>query len=244
MAPARARWTARSSLHSSMTGVRHRRHSSHEAALAKQDDFDQLQQLARDSKVISCGEMARSFYRPLPRDVQQRVFFSRWRWPVPPSCRSSSTAARRTTARMPGTTPCASSARTGPAADSEESCTASLARSNTRAPRWIWDLSFHCRQHHLSQGPEHSRRSGDGSLDRMFIETDCPYLAPVPHRGKRNEPAYVVETARLIAELRGLSAEEVGRQTRKLCPVFPAYEAQLRCYASPPLSPRRALTMP
>jgi len=50
-------------------------------------------------------------------------------------------------------------------------------------------------------------------LDRMFIETDCPYLAPVPFRGKRNEPAYVKETARCLGELRGLSTEEVGEQT-------------------------------
>ena len=50
-------------------------------------------------------------------------------------------------------------------------------------------------------------------LDRMFIETDSPYLAPVPHRGRRNEPAYVVEVARTIAELRGISPEEVGLQT-------------------------------
>ena len=50
-------------------------------------------------------------------------------------------------------------------------------------------------------------------LDRIFIETDSPYLAPVPHRGKRNEPAFVVETARQIGELRGLSREDIGRQT-------------------------------
>jgi TatD DNase family protein len=49
--------------------------------------------------------------------------------------------------------------------------------------------------------------------DRLLIETDCPYLAPVPYRGRRNEPAYVVETARCIGELRGLSGEEVGRLT-------------------------------
>jgi TatD DNase family protein len=47
----------------------------------------------------------------------------------------------------------------------------------------------------------------------MFIETDCPYLAPIPYRGKRNEPAYVKETARKVGELRGLSMDEVGEQT-------------------------------
>jgi TatD DNase family protein len=52
-------------------------------------------------------------------------------------------------------------------------------------------------------------------LDRMFIETDCPYLAPVPHRGKRNEPAYVKETARKIGELRARSMDEVGEQTAR-----------------------------
>jgi TatD DNase family protein len=50
-------------------------------------------------------------------------------------------------------------------------------------------------------------------LERMLIETDSPYLAPVPHRGKRNEPAFVTEVAREIAKLRGISAEEVGEET-------------------------------
>jgi TatD DNase family protein len=50
-------------------------------------------------------------------------------------------------------------------------------------------------------------------LDRLLIETDCPYLSPVPHRGKRNEPAYVVEVARCLADLRGVSLEEMGRIT-------------------------------
>lgn len=50
-------------------------------------------------------------------------------------------------------------------------------------------------------------------LDKILIETDSPYLAPVPYRGRRNEPAYVVETARAIAELRGLEVGEFARAT-------------------------------
>lgn len=48
-------------------------------------------------------------------------------------------------------------------------------------------------------------------LESLLTETDCPYLAPVPHRGKRNEPAYVREVTRELATLRGLSEEEMGQ---------------------------------
>ena len=50
-------------------------------------------------------------------------------------------------------------------------------------------------------------------LERLLIETDCPYLTPVPFRGKRNEPARVVEVARCLATLHGVSLEEVARRT-------------------------------
>jgi TatD DNase family protein len=50
-------------------------------------------------------------------------------------------------------------------------------------------------------------------LDRFLVETDCPYLAPVPHRGKRNEPLFVGDTARFIADLREISPEEVAEAT-------------------------------
>ena len=49
--------------------------------------------------------------------------------------------------------------------------------------------------------------------ERLLVETDCPYLAPVPLRGRRNEPAFVVETARFLADLRGVEPEELGRVT-------------------------------
>jgi TatD DNase family protein len=61
---------------------------------------------------------------------------------------------------------------------------------------------------------EELRRTAAGlPLSRLLIETDSPFLAPVPYRGRRNEPAYVVEVARQIASLRGMSVEEVGRVT-------------------------------
>lgn len=50
-------------------------------------------------------------------------------------------------------------------------------------------------------------------LDRMLIETDSPWLAPVPYRGKTNQPAYVVDVANVLGELRGVAAEEIGERT-------------------------------
>ncbi|MEJ2374770.1 MAG: TatD family hydrolase [Pseudolabrys sp.] len=49
--------------------------------------------------------------------------------------------------------------------------------------------------------------------ERIMVETDAPYLAPMPYRGKRNEPAYVVETAKVLAAARGVSAEQIAAQT-------------------------------
>jgi TatD DNase family protein len=58
-------------------------------------------------------------------------------------------------------------------------------------------------------------------LERLLIETDAPYLAPVPWRGRRNEPAYVVETAKKVAEIKGLPLQEVAAATsanwKRLC---------------------------
>jgi TatD DNase family protein len=49
--------------------------------------------------------------------------------------------------------------------------------------------------------------------DRILVETDAPYLAPGRYRGKRNEPAYVVETAQVLADVKGVPLDEIARQT-------------------------------
>jgi TatD DNase family protein len=63
-------------------------------------------------------------------------------------------------------------------------------------------------------------------LDRILVETDAPYLAPVPHRGKINEPAYVTHTLRQLAELKGMSAEALAEiTTNNFFRLFPKVQA-------------------
>jgi TatD DNase family protein len=50
-------------------------------------------------------------------------------------------------------------------------------------------------------------------MDRVVLETDCPYLSPVPFRGKRNEPSYIVNTASVMAQVYGIGQDEVARIT-------------------------------
>ena len=58
-------------------------------------------------------------------------------------------------------------------------------------------------------------------LDRLLVETDAPYLAPPPHRGTRNEPSYVVETAKVLAEVKGISPRCAGGgDQRQFLPSF------------------------
>ena len=187
----------------------------HEAALARQQDFDELVTLSRHPKVVGWGEIGLDyFYDHSPRDVQQNVFLQQMelaksaKLPIIIHCRPSDNSenAWEDTLRLlreHWATTCLGGVMHCFTGTVEHAC-ASL------------DLGFVISFAGNITYPKAQNIRDAASmapLDRMFIETDCPYLAPVPHRGKRNEPAYVVEVARQISELRGVSPEEIGRQT-------------------------------
>jgi TatD DNase family protein len=74
--------------------------------------------------------------------------------------------------------------------------------------------------------------AADVPIDRLLVETDAPYLAPTPHRGGRNEPAYVVETARVLAAVKGVSKDEIGDITR--ANTFRLFSKMLGAVVTPP----------
>lgn len=189
----------------------------HEAQLAKEGDFQELETLARKPKVIAWGEIGLDyFYDHSPREVQKNVFIQQMEM------------AR--TAKLPIVIHCRPSQNSD---NAWEDC--------LRLIEEHWKSSglggiLHC----FTSRWEHAQRALDlgfmisfaGNvtfpkaeqiresarqvpLERMLIETDSPFLAPVPYRGKRNEPAFVKETARQIGGLRGLSPEEIGNQTAR-----------------------------
>jgi TatD DNase family protein len=65
----------------------------------------------------------------------------------------------------------------------------------------------------FKRSEELRRIAANTPFDRLLVETDAPYLAPEPHRGRANEPAYVAHTARVLAEVVGLSADELAGLT-------------------------------
>jgi TatD DNase family protein len=187
----------------------------HEAKLATDADFQELERLARRPKVIAWGEIGLDyFYDHSPRELQQGVFLTQME------------LARA--AKLPIVIHCRPSDKSENAWDD---CL-QLMEQHWRASGLGGIL--HC----FTGSWSHARRAlnigfmisfagnltfpkaqtirdaaKEVPLERMLIETDSPFLAPVPHRGKRNEPAFVKEVARQMGEIRGLSTEETGRQT-------------------------------
>jgi TatD DNase family protein len=196
----------------------------HEAKLAGDADFSEMEQLARNPRVIAWGEIGLDyFYDHSPRDVQKSVFRKQME--------------QAQAARLPIVIHCR------PSNDSENAWDDTLQMLHDQwAPTGLGGI-LHCftgSWKHASAAldmgffisfagnvsfpkAENIREAAKKvPLDRMLIETDSPFLAPVPHRGKRNEPAFVVNTAGTIGQLHGLSKEEIGaRTTENFYTLFP-----------------------
>ena len=187
----------------------------HEAALAEERHFAEMEKLARDPRVIAWGEIGLDyFYDHSPRDVQQKVFVRQMEMaraaqlPIVIHNRPSDNCENAwqdlfrllrehwASSGLGGILHCFTGTVEHALAGIDLGFMISFA-GNVSYPK---ALSIRA-------------AAAEIPLDRMLIETDSPYLAPVPHRGKRNEPAFVAETARHIGELRGMPAEEVGKTT-------------------------------
>jgi len=181
----------------------------HDAAKATSETYQQLAELLKHPKVLALGEIGLDYHYDFsPREVQRDVFIEQMRIasdarkPIVIHTREAweDTLALLETFWMPhglgGIMHCFSG---GP--EQAELCLA---------------LGFHLSFGGIVTFPkalEVQEAARTTPSDRILIETDAPYLAPVPRRGKRNEPAFIVETARKLAELRGITPEELERIT-------------------------------
>src|SRR5437763_1681224 len=187
----------------------------HEAQLAKDSDFAELEQLARRPKVIAWGEIGLDYYYDhSPRDIQKNVFIRQMEL--------------ASAAKLPIIIHCRPSENSENAWDDTLKLIAEhWGSSGVGGILHCFTGELHHMQAALDMGfiisfagnvtfPKATNireAAKQCPLDRIFIETDSPFLAPVPHRGKRNEPAFVTETARHVAELRGIPIEELAIAT-------------------------------
>jgi TatD DNase family protein len=170
----------------------------HDAAGASEDDFEAMERLARESpKVVALGEMGLDYFRNhSPRDVQETVFrrqltlARRLRKPVVVHCRD---AHRETLAIL-------ADERVGEVEVAKRCLDLGLSIS----------LAGPVTYKNARSLPEVARFV---PADRLVVETDCPFLPPHPHRGHRNEPAWVAITAAKVAELRGVTRGALAETT-------------------------------
>jgi TatD DNase family protein len=187
----------------------------HEANVATDADYAEMDRLAKHPKLIAWGEIGLDyFYDHSPREVQKEVFrrqmelASAAKLPIIIHCRPSNNSENAwddtldmlrvhwAPSGRPGILHCFT--------------------GEWKHAQAALDIGFYISFAGNVSFPkaENIREAARlVPLDRIMIETDSPYLAPVPHRGKRNEPAFVVNTAETIGHLRGMSKEEIGHQT-------------------------------
>jgi TatD DNase family protein len=189
----------------------------HEARLASEDAYAEMERLARHPKVIAWGEIGLDYYYDhSPREMQQEVFIRQMelataaKLPIVIHCRPSegSDNAWEDCLRLIG------ERWAGKGIGGILHCFTGKWPQASRALDMGFMISF---AGNLTFPKAQQIRDAalEVPFDRLLIETDCPYLAPVPHRGKRNEPAFVKQTAAKLGELRGRSMEEIGEQTSR-----------------------------
>jgi len=179
----------------------------HDAARATEPDFAALEEMCAQSSVVAVGECGLDFhYDRSPREAQREVFVRQIRLakalqkPLVVHTREADLETADILAR-----------ELGPDGGVIHCFTSDW----TAAQRYLalgMSLSFSGVL--TFRNADAIREAAQKApLDRVMVETDCPFLAPVPHRGKRNEPAYVALTAAKLAEVRGLQPDELALAT-------------------------------
>ena len=179
----------------------------HDAAQASEKDFAEIEALCADPAVVAVGECGLDFhYDCSPRDAQRAVFVRQLRLakklgkPVVVHTREADVETAEILA-----------AELGPDSGVIHCFTSDWIAAQRYLALGMW-LSFSgvLTFRNADAVRDAAQRT---PLDRILVETDCPFLAPVPHRGKRNEPANVALTAAKLAELRGLPPAELALAT-------------------------------
>lgn len=183
-------------------------HPEH-APVATQEHFDILQRLLGHPKVLLLGEIGLDYYwKPYDAGQQARVFIQQMeiaaaaRKPISIHTRDAwdDTIALLRTHWAPTGLPCIMHCFTG----------------NPEQARQALDLGFYLSFSGVATYPKATDVHDSAKMapeDRILVETDAPYLSPVPFRGKRNEPSYVAHTLARIAELRGVQPEQLAAAT-------------------------------
>ena len=181
----------------------------HDAAKATPETFDRLGELARHPKVLAIGEIGLDYHYDFsPRDVQRSVFAAQ----LALSAKAHKPIVIHTREAWDDTL--------GILRD-HGLPNGGIMHCFTGGPReaeQALELGFHLSFGGILTFPKADDVRKSAALapeNRLLVETDAPYLAPVPHRGKRNEPSFIVETVRRLAELRGWSPEHAAEVTTR-----------------------------
>ena len=179
----------------------------HDAAQATEADFELLRRQCSSPEVVAVGECGLDFhYDHSPREVQREVFIRQIRL-----ARELRKPLVVHTREADVETAAILEAELGP----ENGLIHCFTSDWTAAQRYLalgMSLSFSGVLTFKTADAVRDAAS-QAPLDRLLVETDCPFLTPVPHRGKKNEPAFVALTAARLAELRGMTMEEIARLT-------------------------------